>query len=158
MPGNVIRSPARPDPVPIANTLPKKQMLLTNNNYSTQRSDATRRATPWGKSLVATQVQILGTSLWVALAPKPKIGRFGTDTNGGKTSLWVALALEQKIGSLWHRYKWWQDVTLGHFGTRAKNRVALAPIQMGATPKCCKKGRRLVAQMRNCVPISKLTP
>ena len=39
------------------------------------------------------------------------------------------------------------DVTLGHFGTRAKNQVALAPIQMVATPKCCKKGRRLVAQM-----------
>ena len=31
------------------------------------------------------------------------------------------------------------DVTLGHFGTRAKNQVALAPIQMVATPKCCKK-------------------
>ena len=46
MPGNVIRSPARPDPVPIANTPPKKQMLLTNSNYSTRRSDATRRATP----------------------------------------------------------------------------------------------------------------
>ena len=50
--------------------------------------DGTRRATIRGKSLVATQVRILGTSLWVALAPEPK------------------------IGSLWHRYK------LGCFGTK----------------------------------------
>ena len=78
-------------------------------------------------SLVATQVQILGTSLWVTLAPEPKIrslwhqyarrhsgslwhqsqksGRFGTDTNGSKMLLWVALAPEPKTGSLWHRYK-----------------------------------------------------
>ncbi|RVW71438.1 hypothetical protein CK203_057569 [Vitis vinifera] len=144
MPGNVIRSPARPDPVPIANTPPKKQMLLTNSNYSTRRSNATRRATPWDVTLGRFGTRAKNR---VALAPikmvarrhsgslwhqSQKSGRFGTDTNGGQTSLWVALAPEPKIGSLWHRYKWLQDVTLGRFGTRAKNRVALAPIQMVA--------------------------
>ena len=62
------------------------------------------------------------------------LGRFGTRA--------------KKIGSLWHGYKWWQDVTLGCFGTRAKNRVALAPIQMVATPKCCKKDRRFDGNSR----------
>ncbi|RVX19372.1 Transposon Ty3-I Gag-Pol polyprotein [Vitis vinifera] len=38
LPGNVIKSLARPDPAPTASTPPKKQMLLTNSNYSIQRT------------------------------------------------------------------------------------------------------------------------
>lgn len=44
---NAIRSPAMPDPAPTENTPPKRQVLLTNSNYSTQWTKIHRWRTRW---------------------------------------------------------------------------------------------------------------